>query len=41
MEFVPERRPLNLTPTIIPYFANRGGPMVGLEALSMQGITVN
>ncbi|KAH9913975.1 uncharacterized protein BXZ73DRAFT_92885 [Epithele typhae] len=30
-----------LTPTMIPYITNRGGPMVGLEALSMQGLPVN
>ena len=26
---------------MIPYITNRGGPMVGLEALSMQGLPVN
>ncbi|RDX49190.1 hypothetical protein OH76DRAFT_561350 [Lentinus brumalis] len=30
-----------LTPSMIPYITNRGGPMVGLEALSMQGLPVN
>ncbi|KAF9815099.1 hypothetical protein IEO21_04796 [Rhodonia placenta] len=30
-----------LTPTMIPYITNRGGPMVGLEALSMQGLPVD
>lgn len=30
-----------LTPTMIPYITNRGGPMVGIEALSMQGLPVN
>ncbi|KAF8446480.1 hypothetical protein BGX38DRAFT_1271075 [Terfezia claveryi] len=30
-----------LTPTMIPYLTNRGGPMVGLEALSMQGLPIN
>ncbi|KAJ2934887.1 hypothetical protein H1R20_g2299, partial [Candolleomyces eurysporus] len=29
-----------LTPSMIPYITNRGGPMVGLEALSMQGLPV-
>ncbi|KAJ7066529.1 hypothetical protein C8F01DRAFT_1123601 [Mycena amicta] len=27
-----------LTPAMIPYITNRGGPMVGLEALAMQGL---
>ena len=26
---------------MIPYITNRGGPMVGLEALSMQGLPVD
>ncbi|KAK7025211.1 helicase C-terminal domain-containing protein [Favolaschia claudopus] len=30
-----------LTPTMIPYITNRGGPMVGLEALGMQGLPVD
>ncbi|KAJ3136566.1 hypothetical protein HK100_001549 [Physocladia obscura] len=30
-----------LTPTMIAYITNRGGPLVGLEALSLQGIPVN
>ncbi|KAI0339611.1 hypothetical protein BDW22DRAFT_1335785 [Trametopsis cervina] len=30
-----------LTPSMIPYLTNRGGPMVGLEALSMQGLPVD
>ncbi|KIL69305.1 hypothetical protein M378DRAFT_190475 [Amanita muscaria Koide BX008] len=30
-----------LTPSMIPYVTNRGGPMVGLEALSMQGLPVD
>ncbi|KZT02845.1 uncharacterized protein LAESUDRAFT_661099 [Laetiporus sulphureus 93-53] len=30
-----------LTPSIIPYITNRGGPMVGIEALSMQGLPVD
>lgn len=30
-----------LTPTMIPYLTNRGGPMVGLEALSMQGLPID
>ena len=30
-----------LTPTMIPYITNRGGPMVGIEALSMQGLPVD
>ncbi|KAJ3557316.1 hypothetical protein NM688_g1536 [Phlebia brevispora] len=30
-----------LTPTMIPYITNRGGPMIGLEALSMQGLPVD
>ncbi|KZT07288.1 uncharacterized protein LAESUDRAFT_725197 [Laetiporus sulphureus 93-53] len=30
-----------LTPAMIPYITNRGGPMVGLEALSMQGLPVD
>ncbi|KIP07147.1 hypothetical protein PHLGIDRAFT_431623 [Phlebiopsis gigantea 11061_1 CR5-6] len=30
-----------LTPSMIPYITNRGGPMVGLEALSMQGLPVD
>jgi hypothetical protein len=30
-----------LTPSMIPYLTNRGGPLVGLEALSLQGIPVN
>ncbi|EIW79421.1 hypothetical protein CONPUDRAFT_107802 [Coniophora puteana RWD-64-598 SS2] len=30
-----------LTPSMIPYITNRGGPMVGLEALSMQGLPID
>ncbi|KAH7915282.1 hypothetical protein BJ138DRAFT_1122797 [Hygrophoropsis aurantiaca] len=30
-----------LTPTMIPYITNRGGPMVGVEALSMQGLPID
>ncbi|KAH8091667.1 hypothetical protein BXZ70DRAFT_952767 [Cristinia sonorae] len=30
-----------LTPSMIPYITNRGGPMIGLEALSMQGLPVD
>ncbi|KAJ7130633.1 hypothetical protein C8R44DRAFT_872419 [Mycena epipterygia] len=30
-----------LTPSMIPYITNRGGPMVGLEALAMQGLPVD
>lgn len=30
-----------LTPSMIPYVTNRGGPMVGLEALSLQGLPVD
>ncbi|KAF8513437.1 hypothetical protein BU17DRAFT_95428 [Hysterangium stoloniferum] len=30
-----------LTPTMIPYITNRGGPMIGLEALSLQGLPVD
>ncbi|KAJ1554715.1 hypothetical protein HK405_004249 [Cladochytrium tenue] len=30
-----------LTPSMIPFITNRGGPLVGLEALSMQGIPVD
>ncbi|KAI0349349.1 hypothetical protein OH77DRAFT_1594287 [Trametes cingulata] len=30
-----------LTPSMIPYITNRGGPMVGLEALSMQCLPVD
>ncbi|KAL0478716.1 hypothetical protein AKO1_008316, partial [Acrasis kona] len=30
-----------LTPTMIPFITNRGGPMIGLEALSLQGIPVD
>ncbi|PIL24715.1 hypothetical protein GSI_12601 [Ganoderma sinense ZZ0214-1] len=30
-----------LTPTMIPYITNRGGPMIGLEALSMQGLPID
>ncbi|KAJ3211992.1 hypothetical protein HDU67_004137 [Dinochytrium kinnereticum] len=30
-----------LTPSMIPYITNRGGPLVGLEALSLQGIPVD
>ncbi|KAI8615565.1 hypothetical protein BC830DRAFT_1064253 [Chytriomyces sp. MP71] len=30
-----------LTPTMIAYITNRGGPLVGLEALSLQGIPVD
>ncbi|THH27510.1 hypothetical protein EUX98_g6678 [Antrodiella citrinella] len=30
-----------LTPSMIPFITNRGGPMIGLEALSMQGLPVD
>ncbi|EGN96836.1 hypothetical protein SERLA73DRAFT_93465 [Serpula lacrymans var. lacrymans S7.3] len=30
-----------LTPSMIPYITNRGGPLVGLEALSMQGLPID
>ncbi|EJD41795.1 hypothetical protein AURDEDRAFT_105919 [Auricularia subglabra TFB-10046 SS5] len=30
-----------LTPSMIPYITNRGGPITGLEALSLQGLPVN
>ncbi|KAI0070770.1 hypothetical protein K474DRAFT_1713044 [Panus rudis PR-1116 ss-1] len=30
-----------LTPSMIPYITNRGGPMVGIEALSLQGLPVD
>ncbi|TFK48552.1 hypothetical protein OE88DRAFT_1664437 [Heliocybe sulcata] len=30
-----------LTPSMIPYISNRGGPMVGLEALYMQGLPID
>ncbi|KAI0061030.1 hypothetical protein BV25DRAFT_1870977 [Artomyces pyxidatus] len=30
-----------LTPSMIPYITNRGGPMVGLEALHMQGLPID
>lgn len=30
-----------LTPSMIPYVTNRGGPMVGLEALSLQGLPID
>ncbi|KAL4243643.1 hypothetical protein ABKN59_011208 [Abortiporus biennis] len=30
-----------LTPSMIPYITNRGGPMTGVEALSMQGLPVD
>ena len=30
-----------LTPTMVPYVTNRGGPVIGLEALSLQGIPVD
>jgi len=30
-----------LTPTMIPFVTNRGGPITGLEALSLQGIPVD
>ncbi|THH14984.1 hypothetical protein EW146_g5422 [Bondarzewia mesenterica] len=30
-----------LTPSMIPYITNRGGPMVGLEALHLQGLPIN
>ncbi|VDC03470.1 unnamed protein product [Peniophora sp. CBMAI 1063] len=30
-----------LTPSMIPYITNRGGPMVGLEALHFQGLPVD
>ena len=30
-----------LTPSMIPYITNRGGPMIGLEALSLQGLPID
>lgn len=30
-----------LTPSMIPYLTNRGGPVTGLEALSLQGIPID
>ncbi|KAJ3042658.1 hypothetical protein HDV00_006937 [Rhizophlyctis rosea] len=30
-----------LTPSMIPYVTNRGGPLIGLEALSLQGLPIN
>ncbi|KIJ55585.1 hypothetical protein M422DRAFT_240196 [Sphaerobolus stellatus SS14] len=30
-----------LTPSMIPYITNRGGPMIGIEALSLQGLPVD
>ncbi|KAL7269920.1 hypothetical protein RUND412_007381 [Rhizina undulata] len=30
-----------LTPHMIPYLTDRGGPMIGLEALHMQGLPIN
>jgi len=30
-----------LTPTMVPFVTNRGGPLIGLEALSLQGIPVD
>src|SRR5712675_501868 len=30
-----------LTPSMIPFVTNRGGPMVGLEALSLQGLPID
>jgi site-specific DNA-cytosine methylase len=30
-----------LTPSMVPYVTNRGGPLVGIEALSLQGIPVD
>ncbi|KAH9975966.1 hypothetical protein BGW80DRAFT_1168904 [Lactifluus volemus] len=30
-----------LTPSMIPYLTNRGGPMVGLEALHLQGLPID
>jgi hypothetical protein len=30
-----------LTPAGLPYVSNRGGPLVGLEALSMQGLPID
>ncbi|KAI8799644.1 hypothetical protein BJ742DRAFT_128160 [Cladochytrium replicatum] len=30
-----------LTPNMIPYLSNRGGPIIGLEALSMQGLPID
>ncbi|KAG5191768.1 S-adenosyl-L-methionine-dependent methyltransferase [Tribonema minus] len=30
-----------LTPSMVPFVTNRGGPLVGLEALSLQGIPVD
>ena len=29
-----------LTPSMVPFVTNRGGPLVGVEALSLQGIPV-
>jgi hypothetical protein len=30
-----------LTPSMVPFVTNRGGPLIGLEALSLQGIPVD
>jgi hypothetical protein len=30
-----------LTPSMVPFITNRGGPLVGIEALSLQGIPVD
>ncbi|KAG2338586.1 hypothetical protein BDR05DRAFT_918202 [Suillus weaverae] len=30
-----------LTPSMIPYITNRGGPMIGVEALAMQGLPID
>ena len=30
-----------LTPSMVPFVTNRGGPLVGIEALSLQGIPVD
>ena len=30
-----------LTPSMVPYVTNRGGPLIGLEALSLQGIPID
>ncbi|KAJ3021731.1 hypothetical protein HKX48_007900 [Thoreauomyces humboldtii] len=30
-----------LTPAMIPYITNRGGPLIGLEALSLQGLPID
>lgn len=30
-----------LTPNMIPYLASRGGPIVGVEALALQGLPID